>query len=167
MDRFRKYLEVGSNVAILLVCALIAYVAITRFILPKPHDKSISGPTVGSKLNMPEFDLGEKNQGIVLAISTQCRFCSESMSFYSQLVATAQARGIPVVAVLPQGIDESHVYLQAHGLNIQNIKQMQLDRIGVLATPTILFIHGAGLIEGVWVGELSSTSQAEVLARIH
>jgi len=167
MNKFRKYVEVGSNIAILLVCALIAYVAITRFILPKPHDNSISGPTVGSKLNIPEFDLGEKNRGIVLAISTQCRFCSESMPFYSQLVAAAQTCGIPVIAVLPQGIAESHVYLQSHGLNIQDIKQMPLDRIGVLATPTILLIRGAGLIEGVWVGELPSTSQAEVLARIH
>jgi hypothetical protein len=167
MDRLRKYVEVGSNIAILIVCALIAYVAITRFILPKPHDNSISGPTVGSKLNIPEFDLGQKKQGIVLAISTQCHFCTESMPFYSQLVASAQARGTAVIAVLPQAIDESHVYLNAHGLNIQNIKQMQLDRIGVSATPTILLIRGAGLIEGVWVGKLPATSQAEVLARIH
>lgn len=167
MDRFRKYLEVGSNIAILLVCVVITYVAVTRFIFPKPNDKSIIGPTVGSKLNIPEFNLGEVNQSIVLVLSTECRFCSESMPFYTQLLVAARAHRIPVVAVLPQGVDESHVYLQAHGLDIQDIKQVQLDRIGVVATPTVLLIHGAGLVEGVWVGELSSASQAEVLSRIH
>ena len=166
MDRLRKYTEVGSNVAIVLVCILIAYVAVTRYILDKPSDHSLGGARVGSTLDISGVNWGASNQNVVLALSTQCHFCSESAPFYRKLMAAAQAKGAPVVAVLPQTVNQSKVYLQTMGLDTRYVQQVPLSKIGVVATPTVLLTDRKGITTGVWVGKLSDSAQAEVLSKV-
>jgi hypothetical protein len=165
MDRLRRYLEVATNAAIVAACILIAYVAVTRFILPQRSGSSADGPHVGMALNISAVDWGTSHQNVVLALSTQCHFCSESAPFYRKLMAAAQAKRIAVVAVLPQTVDQDRVYLQALGLDIRFVQQMALSKIGVVATPTVMLTDAKGMTTGVWVGKLSDSAQAEVISK--
>ena len=80
-------------------------------------------------------------------------------------MAAAQAKRIAVVAVLPQTVDQDRVYLQALGLDIRFVQQMALSKIGVVATPTVMLTDAKGMTTGVWVGKLSDSAQAEVIAK--
>jgi hypothetical protein len=166
MDRMRRNLDLATNVAILLVCILIGYVALTRYILPGPTTERIDGPQIGTRLNIQGLPWEASNQYLVLALSTQCHFCSESAPFYQKLSAAAEAKGVPIIAVLPQPIEQSKQYLETIGVQTQHQLQMQLSKINVVGTPTIVLTDRQGIAKNIWVGKLSGEQEADVLKRI-
>jgi hypothetical protein len=166
MERWKERLEVATNVAILCVCLLIAYLGVTRFLLPSASQGINRNPVVGTTLTAAGMDWSRADRNLVLALSTQCHFCSESAPFYKKLLELAPAKQIRSIAVLPQPIEESRRYLESLGVEIKDLKQLPLNSIGVGATPTILLIDGKGVILKAWVGKLPGQSEAEVLAQL-
>ena len=68
---------------------------------------------------------------IVLALSTHCHFCTASGDYYKRLQEVARARGVPIVAVLPQPTDEARSYLENLGVPIAVVKQAPLASLSV------------------------------------
>jgi hypothetical protein len=97
-----------------------------------------------------------------------CHFCSESAPFYQRLAReTAQKSGVHLVAVLPQDVAEGSKYLNSLGVPIEDVRQAQLDALGVSGTPTLILIDGKGVVMKSWVGKLSGDREAEVLDQLH
>ena len=166
MDRWKKYFELAANAAIVCTCILIAYVAITRFALPNDATRNNQSLIAGTKLSVANVDWSHHEQNLVLVLSTQCHFCSESAPFYQELVSAAHRKQTPVVAILPQTTAESRLFLEHLGLDIPDVRQMPLSSIGVGGTPTVLVIDGKGTVLKVWVGKLPANDQADVLAQL-
>jgi hypothetical protein len=79
---------------------------------------------------------------------------------------TAGRENIHLIAVLPQAFDESKKYLDDLGVAIEEVKQAQLDSIGVYGTPTLILVNNQGVVITSWVGKLSADGEAEVLRRL-
>jgi len=99
----------------------------------------------------------------VLALSTQCHFCTESAPFF-QRIQKAKAKDLKLLAVLPQPITESHKYLEGEGVTVDDVKQAQLDSIGVSGTPTLLLVESKGAVAQVWQGKLHPEQEDGVVA---
>ena len=110
-------------------------------------------------------DIAKDKRTLVLALSTQCHFCTESAPFF-QRVRKETAKDLKMVAVLPQPVNDSHKYLESEGVQVDEVRQARLNTIGVRGTPTLLFVDRSGTVKEAWQGRLLPDQEEEVLAAL-
>ena len=93
-------------------------------------------------------DIAKDKRTLVLALSTQCHFCTESAPFF-QRIRKETSKNLKMVAVLPQPVSESHKYLEGEGVQVDDVRQAPLTTIGVRGTPTLLLVDNVGSVQGV------------------
>ena len=160
-------LETLANVSTILVSLLLSIVLIKVFLLPVGHPVASAGrPQVAKgtslKGSLPGVDWAKNRRTLVLALSTQCHFCTESAPFFKRIQKEA-AKNVRMVAVLPQPAEDGRKYLEGEGVHVDAVMQAQLSIIGVAGTPTLLFVNNSGTVTDVWTGKLSADKEAEVL----
>ena len=162
-------LEVLTNLAIIFAAALLSVVLIKNYLLPyfsKDGPRDFHVPA-GTKVSLPGVDWSNNNQTLLLVLQKGCHFCTESAGFYQRLVRETAGRGsVHLIAVLPQESDEGKKYLDDLGVTIEEVKQAQLDSIGVQGTPTLILVNNQGVVITSWVGKLTADGEAEVLRRL-
>jgi hypothetical protein len=167
MNSLSKKIELLANVAIVVVALLLGVVLVKRYLLPQPVN---SGPAAnariqpGTKLSLPGVDWGQDDKTLVMALSTTCHFCTESAPFYQKLTRAAEAKGVKVIAVLPQSESEARQYLSGLAIPISDVRQSPLDSLGVSGTPTLILVDDKGQVASSWVGKLQSDRESEVVA---
>jgi hypothetical protein len=127
-----------------------------------------SGPwLIGRKLTLDGIDWNKSQRTLVFALQAGCHFCSESGGFYQRLVQQRTHFGSTrLIAVLPQGSDDSKRYLDKLGFAADEIRQASLSEIGVRGTPTLLLVNERGIITDAWDGKLSPVRENNVIARL-
>ena len=115
------------------------------------------------KQALPDVDWAKNKRTLVLAISTQCHFCTESAPFF-QRIEKERAKDLKLVAVLPQPVDDGRNYLEGEGVHVDDVKQAALNTIGVNGTPTLLLVDGNGTVAQLWEGKLQPDQEGSVLA---
>ena len=163
----RGKLETAANAATVVAALLLSVVLVKVYLLPrKTLPRAGGGPaiSVGAELNttLPGVNWRKNGQTLVLAISTQCHFCTESAPFFRTLASKA-GKKIRIVALLPQPVDTAQKYLNNEGVRVDQVEQADLNGIGVRGTPTMLLVNSAGAVTNVWVGELQPVRQRRVL----
>lgn len=159
-------LENLANLATILVSLLLSVVLIKVFLLPQSAPApSRPQPRAGMSLkqSLPGVDWAKNKRTLVLAISTQCHFCTDSAPFF-QRIQNEKAKDLKLVAVLPQAVDEGRKYLEGEGVHVDDVKQATLNAIGVTGTPTLLLVDGKGTVAQVWEGKLQPDQEGGVLA---
>jgi thioredoxin-related protein len=153
-----------ANISTIVVSVLLSVVLIKVFLLPPPRAPIGGRQLVG--LNMKEslagVDWAQNKRTLVMVLSTQCHYCTDSARFFQRIQKEA-AKSMKMVAVLPQAVDDSRKYLEGEGVHVDDIKQTQLSTIGVTGTPTLLLVDGSGKVAHAWQGKLQPEQEAAVL----
>jgi hypothetical protein len=164
MSGWAKRLESATNIAVLCAFLLVAALAVKR--LREPSQSVPHQPTVGERVSVRGVDWSKSGKNLILALSTQCHFCSESAGFYQRLVPSALSSGVQVIAILPQPVSDSSSYLQKLGVKVPEILQSPLDSVEVSGTPTLLVVDRHGRIQKAWVGKLGPDLEDQVVASL-
>jgi thioredoxin-related protein len=114
------------------------------------------------KQSLPGVDWAGNKRTLVLALSTQCHFCTDSAPFFQRIQKEA-AKNVRMLAVLPQAVEDSRKYLEGEGVHVEDVKQAQLSTIGVTGTPTLLLVDSTGKVADAWQGKLQPEQEAGVL----
>lgn len=162
MSPLVRKIEIAANVSIIVVAILVC-VAAFKYFRAKSGPQA-AGPAIaaGTKINLPNEDWARNRKTLLLALSTNCKYCSASAGFYQRLIGTASSN-IRVVAVFPQSPEESKKYLNELEVAI-DVKQISPASFGVRATPTLILVNSEGSVINSWVGQLSPDKEAEVMA---
>lgn len=166
MERLSRKIEIGANLAIIVVAALLAVVLLKDHLFANRQAESNPGDyhqSKNSRIALPDVDWQENGQTLVLAVSSTCHFCTESAPFYQEL-AKSHAR-TRLVAVLPQPVEEGKRYFEKLGVTVDQIKQSSLSAIDVQGTPTLILVNNDGVVVDSWVGRLGPEQEAEVLSK--
>jgi thioredoxin-related protein len=169
MKNLTKKIEFVANIAIIVVAVLVCVVLVKNYLLA---DRSKTDPrdmrvAAGTKLSLADVDWAKNGQTLLLVLQKGCRYCSESAPFYQRLVReTAGRENLRLIAVLPQETDEGKKYLSDLGLAIDEVRQAELDSVGVKGTPTLILINNAGVVVDSWVGKLPPEQESKVLERL-
>ncbi len=162
--RLSRKIEMGANVAIIIV-ALVAVAMLVKNYWARPAELH-HNITTGSKFGLKMEDGRGSPKTVVLALSTNCHYCTESAGFYRELSRRCHQKNVPIIAVLPQASDDARSYLQAGGVIVDEIKQAPLADLQVDGTPTLVIVDGSGIVKKVWVGKLPSSKEKEVFDAI-
>ena len=171
MERIRKYAEIGSNIAIILLVIILGYFHISRSLaspaqpLQKRTESDVIKPGTKIPLASVDWSIGERN--LLMVLSTTCRFCTESMPFYQRLVhRNVQSKGLRVVAAFPQDTHDARKYLDEHGVTVDEIVKAAPSEAMVRATPTLMLLDKNGVVIQTWVGMLHREKESEVFAQV-
>jgi hypothetical protein len=170
MNAFAKRIELVANLAIIVVATLLAVVLVRSYLLRRPsatQTTATSGIRAGTNLSLPGVDWSANGQTLVMALSTQCHFCTESAPFYQRLAQErAKNPNLRLIAVFPQATPEGQEYLKGLGVNVDDVRQSKLESLGVSGTPTLIMANNQGIVEDSWRGRLTGDKEAEVLRRL-
>ncbi|HWB83556.1 MAG TPA: hypothetical protein VG675_05425 [Bryobacteraceae bacterium] len=142
-------IETLANITTTVVAVLLSIVLVRVYFFPTPISRRMpatpAAVAVGTSLKgrLP-VDWSENGHTLILAISTHCHFCTESAPFFRRL-QEEKIKGVKVVAVLPETVDEATQYLKGEGVRVDEVRQASLPSIGITGTPTILFVDDAVL----------------------
>jgi hypothetical protein len=163
-------IETTANVATIIVAVLITTVVVKTYVSPSAFARSavVSAPEVAKGQSVDGRALGvnwaKNHRTLVLAISTTCHFCKDSVPFYQKLGAVE--KDVKMVAVLPQPVTEAQKYFSDAGVHVDDVRQVPLNTLGVRGTPTLLLVNDAGVVTDVWVGKLQPDQEVQVLTAL-
>lgn len=169
MNKLNNRINLATNLAIILVIVLIGIV-FARNYLPSVLSRNKNRDyrvVAGTKVSLPGVDWENNGQTLLLVLDRKCAFCTASAQFYQELAReAAHRRGVQLIAVLPQDINESKQYLSDLNVPIGEVRQSSFDVLGVQGTPTLILVNRKGEVEQSWPGKLAPEQETEVLKRI-
>jgi hypothetical protein len=121
----------------------------------------------GTRVPLPGIDWAKNERTLLIALSEGCRYCTASAPFYQRLTKEVSvARKIGVVAVFPQSVLEARNYLSTLGVSVADVRQISLDELGVIGTPTLILVNKEGVVTKSWRGQLPPNKEEEVLRQL-
>lgn len=162
-------LEKATNVAIILACiALVGNLARNYYLSTRPVPGLPPAIAKGAEVKLPGAAPASSQPTLVLALSKNCHFCQESVGFYQRLTAfkNSSPQGLRMVAVLPEKQEEAASYLKEQGIGADEVISMEVTKLGVRGTPTLLLLDGQSKLEELWVGKLNESQESEVIERL-
>ena len=168
-ERWTKYLEVSSNVAVIIV-AVVLLGAIVSARLGRPGKIEFeSGLQRGQMLaRLPSVDYGAASQTLVLALSTKCSYCQQSLPFYKRIAGELQngRQRTQIVAVFPNANIDVEKYKQENQLNMECVTVLNHDGLKVTGTPTLILVDSNGRVLDFWVGMLSKDEERQAIEAV-
>ena len=174
-----RNIQFTANIAIIFIAIFFGIIVVKQFLSPTPNPEvSAKMPTVsaastnpaaniiGKTISLENIDWTTNKKTLVLYISNTCHFCSESSPFYQRLVKESAEKGIKLIAVLPQPVDQGREYLKKLEVKIDDVYQSPLDSVGVRGTPTLLLANEKGIVTSFWVGKLTSEREEQVISKL-
>jgi hypothetical protein len=171
MSSAGKKIEVVSNIIVTVVALLLGAVLIKKYLLPAPqgpgnnNQSAATAPSViGKKISLPDINWSEREGTMILAVQSKCHFCTDSAPFYKRLVDKQRSQSkLQLIAISPEPLPATRAYFDSLGVSVEKVSQADFRSIGVMGTPTILRVNSSGVITNVWVGQLNSKQETEVL----
>jgi hypothetical protein len=166
-----KKTELLANIAIIVVALLLGVVLVKRYLLPgnetAPARNVDPRIPAGTKATLAGVDWAKNGQTLLLVLSRDCHFCTESAPFYQRLTReTAEREGVHLIALFPQEVEEGRKYLNNLGVSINEIRQAAPGSTGASGTPTLILVDATGVVKNSWVGKLSAPEESEILSQL-
>ena len=166
-SKIHQRIELATNIAIILVAILFGYFLIQKFLFPGQNQPLPRNEIAkGTKISLPDVEWQKNQKTILLVLQKSCKYCTESMPFYKTLISKASEKGVKVIAVLPDPLEESNLYFKENGLEIQDVRQSSLNTVNVSGTPTLMLLNEKGEVSNSWVGKLFPDKEQEVINQL-
>jgi hypothetical protein len=155
-----------ADAAIVTLCLVAGY----KYLYPAaaPQPPSVPMPAIGDTFGtVPGVDFSAQRRTVVLALRSQCRFCTASVPFYQTLRRQADSLDFKVVVVSGDTDPVIRGYVADHSLAPHYILgSSNMTRYRVSGTPTVFIINSDAKILGAWKGLLDAGGEADVLAML-
>jgi rhodanese-related sulfurtransferase len=150
------------NLAILLAGLLLTGILIRKLYFPvaATYDYQLA---TGARLSIPELDWAT-GPTLLLAMRTDCKFCTESAPFYRRLAsAVRNERKARIVVVFPEHENGAEAYVRQLAITADEVRYVSLDSLGIKNTPTVAIVNDQGAVTNFWVGRLPPRGESAVM----
>jgi hypothetical protein len=159
----RKALDVVASISM-----IVASVALIWYVISARSQPGIAGGPrtyqTGDRLDkVSELRIGASPRTLIVWIRTGCRFCTESMPFYTRLSRQPRRSRIVVVGLEPS--DQLRSYTDSHGFSPDEIVTVQPGALQLTGTPTLVLVNASGVVLKVWKGKLPNAASEEEVRR--
>ena len=159
-------LETATHVFLIALCCLAGGLLIEqRFFSGSDRGAPEPAGVVGREIRLPGADWQAAPVSVLLQISSTCHFCNDSMPFYRRLMAARQASTakVPVIVASADAVAVMRQHLADEQVSVDKVLHSRLEGFGVV-TPTVYIVDAKGMVKRVFVGELDSAGQKELLS---
>ena len=167
-----RKIETCANISIIIAAVLFSATLIHEKWLYKSGGLAPAAQTdnrlQGTNLHINGVKWDNADKTLVMALSTQCHFCQESVPFYKELTASpaVKSRRVMVVTVFPQQQSEAESFVKTSEIRADSVLSMPLQTLGTSSTPTLFLVNRAGKVEKLWIGVLSPSQRKDLLGEL-
>lgn len=166
-----RKIEACANLSIIIVAILFSATLVNEKWLSKSGGLAPSAqtdnPLQGTNLHINGVKWDNADKTLVMALSTQCHFCQESVPFYKELTTFAvKSKRIMVVTVFPQQQTEAESFVKTSEIRADSVLSMPLQTLGTSSTPTLFLVNRVGKVEKLWIGVLSPSQRKDLLGEL-
>jgi hypothetical protein len=155
-----------TNIAVVIAAILLISLFGKAYFFAAPPRSSPDPVKRGTVLRSIEgVDLHKSLRTLVLALSTNCRYCTQSLPFYKELMTRAAkeaAGSVQMVAVFPEQRADVDAYTKTHELPIDSVAGVNLRSLQIPFTPSLILVDSNAEVLGSWGGKLSEEEQKNV-----
>ena len=171
LNNLANKVQLLAHLATILIAVLLGIAVTQQYFLTKqtryPEPTPFPPLHAGAKLAVPGVDWTKNDRTLLMALSRNCHFCSASAPFYKKLTQELSTqKEVGMVAAFPQPVDEARNYLSTLGVSIADVRQLPLDSLGVLGTPTLILVNRDGVVINAWRGQLPPDKEDEVFNQL-
>ncbi len=169
MAEIHKLLESAANVAIIVVALLFGAALTTKYFATSPNQEvpNRNGVEKNAKFLLSDIDWSTHEKNLVLAFSTKCRFCIESVNLYQELAQKrTQSGNFRMIVVSPEPPNEIKSFFDKHNIQIDNFVQTQLSDLSISGTPTLVLVDKNGIVQNTWRGKLPPAGESELIGAL-
>lgn len=160
----RHALETVTNASVLLVCVVVLVVLLRGPISRTAHPLAQELQEGEAFPKVSELHLDTSRGTLVLALSTTCSFCAESVPFYQHLLQSANnTLALPILAVFPNSESDVNDFAKKVGSNLTAAPAQDFRNLHISGTPTIALVDSSGKVRKIWKGMLSREQEHEIL----
>lgn len=161
--------EALANVSTVVIAVCALWIATTR------GQSVASGPPPAPAYKVGDvfsgvqgLRLADSERTLLIAVKSDCKFCTASMPLYREIIAQRSARNshLRVVVVAPGNDTGFEGYLATHGLKADEALTFTPGALKVRGTPTLLLLDSAGQVKQVWEGAVSGGAEEALLKTI-
>lgn len=109
---------------------------------------------------------GQDDRYLLFVLSTSCPHCLANLPKWADINRRVAPSGRYVVGLSVQGTGETTQYIQDNGVSFYTVTTPDsafLDRYRIPGVPATLLVSTGGIVQNVWVGELTDDQVAEVV----
>lgn len=105
---------------------------------------------------------------LFLVVRSTCKFCNASAPFYQRLVTDVRLSGAKtsLVGLCLESSEACTKYFADMGVALDRTIGVQSAAVRVTGTPTLILIDRSGKVAAVWVGQLPTEAEREVIDRV-
>ena|ERR1700720_2312569 len=167
-QKIKNSLEIATSVAVILVAIVVLTTFVRGYFNQNPQPQIQTGLQRGQQLTNLTSVISHSNDNqtiLLVAMTTTCHFCEESIPFYNQLAETFQkTSGSPAfLAVFPNPEDQVRTYAARQQLKMPTLAAVDFNSLKVNGTPTMIWLDHTGKILDFWVGKPSKTDEQQIL----
>lgn len=159
----------ATNVAVLLVALAVLSTFAWNYFGRSPTPQLQAGFQKGQTFaQVPGVSYGSSPRTLLIAMSTRCHYCAESLPFYKQLVEAQRTSGreTHVVAVFPNQEPEVRQYVQQNRLDLETVAGVDLGTLNIYGTPTAVLIDDSGKVRDFWLGKLPEDREQQIIKAV-
>jgi hypothetical protein len=165
-------LEKLGHVAFIAMCLVVTAAGVQYVLAAR---SAAAGPArtppvaEGTTLPLPpDATGGGRAPGLLLVLSTSCRFCEDSMPFYVRLAAlpAVESGALRMSVVSLQPVATMEQYLEPHGLRVSSILTVPQSGFNVMGTPALVIVGRDGVVRESWSGWLNAEEEKTVIAAL-
>jgi thioredoxin-related protein len=165
----KKALEYTAYLALIVASLTATYVLVDQTLANHKSTAALN-PSVllNKKLPLDNAAWGNAHYTVVIAMTTVCHFCHDSIPFYKSLADMEHNRPgqFQMVTVSPEAQKTTGDYLQQNQMPVDRVESAFLSSIDVSGTPTVFVVDSSGTVKKVYVGQLPPSRQQELIAYV-
>jgi hypothetical protein len=169
VPNLKTYLEVATNAAVLLVALVVLGNFAWVHLAKQPMPRAEGGLRKGDAFSLlPSVDYGENSRTLIIAMSSKCERCSESLPFFRQLLEANKASSdlTRIVAIFPETAEEVSRYISEQQLTMNSIPGINYKALNLPGTPTEVLLDKEGKVLNFWIGKPSKNAEQEILEAV-
>lgn len=161
-------LDLLATCLLIVTClAVLGNLAYERFAL-QLHSGSVSSLAIqpsGVLDTVGDLEWSASERTLLLAFSSRCRFCTESLPFYKRL-SESDLGSTRLVAVTREPAESGKEFFRDADVDVPVISRADLSKLRVVSTPTLVLVDNSGVILDAWRGKLTADQEESVLTSL-
>ena len=164
-NKLKSILDVTTNIVVVLFALVAIGVLVKNYLAPQRVNSSVAIKKGSAFPEIAGADYKQAPRTLILALNVDCRYCSRSVPFYNSLAEAGKenANQFNIIAVFSNK-DPALVksYAEEKQLSVHTIPGVDLEKLGINMTPTIILVDSAGKVLDSWRGALQADGEREV-----
>ena len=161
----KSVLGVTTNIVVVVFAVVASFALVKNYFAPQNANTSAAIRKGSAFPQIAGTDYKQTPRTLILALNVDCRYCTRSVPFYNSLAEAQQEnRGQfnIVAAFINNDAALVRSYAEEKQLSVQTIAGVDLDKLGIHMTPTIVLVDNRGNVLDSWRGALQPDGEREV-----